>query len=182
MVRLCEKYAIGYPNAERIGIDYKDIRKELVNMEGGRNLGMYLDELIFDKTAPDVAKALDFYGLKLKSKVDKNTKLSSSWLGLNISEKGGKVIVSSHQNDSPLRNLIMPGDELISINRVRISNIKSMKNLLSKLEPSNVELCYAHEGISNVSVIDLRVEPELKNKLDGKGNSKWRSYISSRTT
>ena len=76
----------------------------------------------------------------------------------------------------------MPGDELISINRVRISNIKSMKNLLLKLEPSNVELCYAHEGIVNVSVIDLRVEPELKNKLDGKGNSKWRSYISSRTT
>ena len=182
MVRLCEKYAIGYPNAERIGIDYKDIRKELVNMEGGRNLGLYLDELIFEKTAPDVAKALDFYGLKLKSKVDKNTKLSSSWLGLNISEKDGKVLVSSHQNESPLRNLIMPGDELISINRVRINNIKSMKNLLAKLEPSNVELCYSHEGIVNLSVIDLRVEPELKNKLDGKGNSKWRSYISSRIT
>ena len=38
MVKLCEKFALGYPNAIQIGVDYKDIRKELVNMEGGRNL------------------------------------------------------------------------------------------------------------------------------------------------
>ena len=182
MVRLCEKYAIGYPNVSRVGIDYQDIRRELVNMEGGRNLGLYLDQLIFEKSAPDIAKALDFYGLKLKSKVSKEIQLSSSWLGLNLTNKSNKVIVSSHQTDSPLRNLIMPGDELVAINKVRIKDVKSMKNLLAKLDPSNVELCYTHEGIVKIDKIDLRIEPELRNKLDGKGNKKWHSYISSRIT
>jgi predicted metalloprotease with PDZ domain len=180
MVKLCEKYALGYPNAIQMGVDYKDIRKELVNMAGGRNLGKYLDSLVFEKSAPDVGKALEYYGLSLKSKITKDNQLSSSWLGLNLSEKGGKLLVSSHQADSPLRQLIMPGDELISINRLRINSVKSLKSILQKLDPSNVEICYSHEGVINFDKIDLRIEPELKNKLDGKGNAKWRDYIASR--
>ena len=180
MVRLCEKYALGYPNSIQIGVDYNDIRKELVNMSGGRNLGLHLDKLVFDKSAPDIAKALEYYGIKLKSKVTKNNQLSNSWLGLNLSDTTGKVTVTSHQTDSPLRQLIMPGDEIISINRLRINSIKSLKSILAKLDPSNVEICYSHEGVIKFDKIDLRVEPELKNKLDGKGNAKWRDYIASR--
>ena len=149
-------------------------------MESGRNLGKYLDELIFDKSAPNIAKALGYYGLSLKSKVSKDNQLSSSWLGLNLSDKGGKVLVASHQSNSPLRELIMPGDELISINRLRINSVKSLKSILAKLEPSNVEICYNHEGIIKLDKIDLRIEPELKNKLNGNGNAKWRDYIASR--
>ena len=180
MVRLCEKYALGYPNSIQIGVDYNDIRKELVNMSGGRNLGLHLDKLVFDKSAPDIAKALEYYGIKLKSKVTKNNQLSNSWLGLNLSDTTGKVTVTSHQTDSPLRQLIMPGDEIISINRLRINSIKSLKSILAKLDPSNVEICYSHEGVIKFDKIDLRIEPELKNKLDGKGNAKWRDYIASR--
>ena len=180
MVRLCEKYAIGYPNVERIGIDYQDIRKELVSMEGGRNLGMQLDKLIFDKQVPDLAHAFDFYGLELSSKKSTDDKLSSAWLGLNLAVKNNRMIVTSHQNESPLRNLIMPGDELISINKIRLKTIKSMKSILSNLEPEHVELCYTHEGIVKTDIISLRVEPDLKSKVSGKGNKKWRDYISSR--
>ena len=182
MVSLCEKYALGYPNSLNTGIDYKDIRKELVNMAGGRNLGKYLDKLVFEKSPPNIAEALEYYGLGLKSKVTIDKHLSSSWLGLNLAEKNGRVVVSSHQNNSPLRELIMPGDELISINRLRINGVKSLKSILSKLDPSNVEICYNHEGIINFSNIDLRVEPELRNILDGKGNTKWREYLSTRIT
>ena len=180
MVRLCEKYALGYPNSIQIGVDYNDIRKELVNMSGGRNLGLHLDKLVFDKSAPDIAKALEYYGIKLKSKVTKNNQLSNSWLGLNLSDTTGKVTVTSHQTDSPLRQLIMPGDEIISINRLRVNSAKSLKTILAKLDPSNVEICYSHEGVIKFDKIDLRIEPELKNKLDGKGNAKWRDYIASR--
>ena len=74
----------------------------------------------------------------------------------------------------------MPGDELISINRLRINSVKSLKSILAKLEPSNVEICYNHEGIIKLDKIDLRIEPELKNKLNGNGNAKWRDYIASR--
>ena len=145
-----------------------------------KKLRKYLDELVFDKSAPNIAKALGYYGLSLKSKVSKDNQLSSSWLGLNLSDKGGKVLVSSHQSNSPLRELIMPGDELISINRLRINSVKSLKSILAKLEPSNVEICYNHEGIIKLNKIDLRIEPELKNKLNGNGNAKWRDYIASR--
>ena len=180
MVRLCEKYALGYPNSIQIGVDYNDIRKELVNMSGGRNLGIHLDKLVFDKSAPDISKALEYYGIKLKSKVTENNQLSNSWLGLNLSDTTGKVTVTSHQTDSPLRQLIMPGDEIISINRLRVNSAKSLKTILAKLDPSNVEICYSHEGVIKFDKIDLRIEPELKNKLDGKGNAKWRDYIASR--
>ena len=181
MVRLCEKYALGYPNSIQTGVDYRDIRKELVNMAGGRNLGKYLDQLVFEKSSPDIANALQYYGLSLKSKTTESNQISSSWLGLNLSSKDGKVSVISHQTDSPLRELIMPGDELISINRLRINNIKSLKAILAKLDPSNVEICYSHEGVIHLDKIDLRIEPDLKNKLHGKGNAKWRDYIASRT-
>ena len=90
------------------------------------------------------------------------------------------MIVTSHQNESPLRNLIMPGDELISINKIRLKTITSMKSILSNLEPEHVELCYTHEGIVKTDIISLRVEPDLKSKVSGKGNKKWRDYISSR--
>ena len=60
---------------DTLGIDYQDIRKELVSMEGGRNLGMQLDKLIFDKQVPDLVHAFAFYGLELSSKKSKDDKL-----------------------------------------------------------------------------------------------------------
>ena len=149
-------------------------------MEGGRNLGMHLDKLIFDKQVPDLAQAFSFYGLELSSKKSKDEKASTAWLGLNLAVKSNRIIVSSHQNESPLRNLIMPGDELISINKIRLKTVKSMKSILSNLDPENVELCYTHEGIVKTAMISLRIEPDLKSKVSGKGNKKWRNYISSR--
>ena len=68
MVRLCEKFAIGYPNTEKIGVKYSDIRKELVSMKGGRNLGKMLDSLMFERKLPDISKSLKYYGLELVGK------------------------------------------------------------------------------------------------------------------
>ncbi len=182
MALLCQKYALGYPNAVKIGVDDKDIRRELVNMAGGRNLGVYLDQMVYDKAVPDVKQALKFYALDLVSKGSKEKPLSSSWLGLNIADKGGKVIVNSHQANSSLRTLIMPGDELISVNCIRVNSVKALKRILTKLDPSSVELCYCHEGIVKTEVVNLTTEPELENKLSGKGNVRWHRYIASRTT
>ena len=182
MAKLCQKYALGYPNTTKLGVDYKDIRKELVNMEGGRNLGMYLDDMVYSKSAPEIATALEFYGLGLTSKINQDKTPSLSWLGLNISDKAGRVTVSSHQSSSTLRNLIMPGDELIAINSMRVNNVKSIKTILSKLDPNEVEICYNHEGIVKSVTVNLSVEPELKTKLDGKGNQRWKRYIATRVT
>ena len=182
MAKLCKKYALGYPNTIKLGVDYKDIRKELVNMEGGRNLGMYLDDMVYAKSAPEITHALKFYGLGLTSKINQDKTPSLSWLGLNISDKAGRVTVSSHQSNSTLRNLIMPGDELIAINSMRVNSVKSIKTILSKLDPNEVEICYNHEGIVKSATVKLSVEPELKTKLDGKGNQRWKRYIATRVT
>ena len=182
MAKLCQKYALGYPSVSKLGVDYKDIRRELVNMEGGRNLGMHLDDMVFSKSAPNIAQALDFFGLDMISKVSQEKTPSSSWLGLNIADKGGKVLVSSHQSNSTLRNLIMPGDELIAINSMRVNNVKSIKTILSKLDPNQVELCYSHEGIIKMAIVDLTTEPELQSKLHGKGNARWQRYLATRVT
>ena len=101
---------------------------------------------------------------------------------MNIADKGGKVIVNSHQANSSLRTLIMPGDELISVNCIRVNSVKALKRILTKLDPSSVELCYCHEGIVKTEVVNLTTEPELENKLSGKGNVRWHRYIASRTT
>ena len=128
----------------------------------------------------DLSRKIMLKSSELSSKKSKDDKLSSAWLGLNLSVKNNRIIVTSHQNESPLRNLIMPGDELISINKIRLKNIKSMKSILSNLDPEHVELCYTHEGIVKTDIISLRVEPDLKSKVSGKGNKKWRDYITSR--
>ncbi len=181
MAKLCEKYALGYEGVKDLGVDYNDIRKELVNMKGGRNLGKYLDSLVYERKAPDFVKALDYYGLSLTSSFSKDAKPASAWLGLNLSTNNGRIIATSHIAESPLRNLIMPGDEIISINKIRLKDVQSTKSILSKLDPNDVEICYVHEGIVKTKKVTLIPERVLKGKLEGIGNKKWKNYISSRS-
>ena len=181
MVRLCEKYALEYSEVKNPGIVYKDIRKELVSMEGGRNLGKMLDRLVFNRKCPDVITALKYYGLDLKRTKKLEEKVAKSWLGLNLSERDGKIIVTSHRKDSPLRNVMMPGDEIISINSLRTTKITKLKKILSNLEPNGVDISFTHEGIVHTKKVNLQIENELQGKLNGDGNKKWRDYISTRS-
>ena len=181
MVRLCEKFAIGYPNTEKIGVKYSDIRKELVSMKGGRNLGKMLDSLMFERKLPNISDSLKYYGLELVGKTsDDDAPESKAWLGLNLTQKPGGVYVASHLAASPLRNNLMPGDEIIAINNIRTNNITKLKNITKKMIPDNVKITYNHEGILNDLVIDLIPEPTIENKISGKGNNKWIDYISTR--
>tara|TARA_B100001250_G_C19791166_1_gene786562 strand:- start:1301 stop:2320 length:1020 start_codon:yes stop_codon:yes gene_type:complete len=181
MVRLCEKYALEYSEVKNPGIVYKDIRKELVSMEGGRNLGKMLDRLVFNRKCPDVITALKYYGLDLKRTKKLEEKVAKSWLGLNLSERDGKIIVTSHRKDSPLRNVMMPGDEIISINSLRTTKITKLKKILSNLEPNGVDISFTHEGIVHTKKVNLQIENKLQGKLNGDGNKKWRDYISTRS-
>ena len=149
MAKLCEKYALGYPNIVKLGVDYRDIRKELVNMKGGRNLGVYLDRMVYDRTTPNVKDALEFYGLGLVAHIDKEKSFSKAWLGLNLADKGGKVIVSSHQGGSTLRNIIMPGDEIISLNCIRVNSTASLKKTTIKIKPFQCRVMLHTKGLLN---------------------------------
>jgi len=181
MSNLCEKHAIGYPNTTRLGVNYKDIRSALTEMKGGRRLGKMMDELIFDRKAPNVEKALGYFGLELcPEKLPKEADLDSAWLGLQIKESNSQLRVLSHHNESPVRQIIMPGDEIIAINGFRMNTKSILNKYLKGLAGSDFEIMYNHEGIIHNCNISLPNDPKRNVKLEGQGNKKWSSYLETR--
>ena len=105
-----------------------------------------------------------------------------AWLGLNLSPKAGRVMVSTHMAASPLRLEIMPGDEIVAIDGLRTSNLKSLETALKGKSGQAVAITYAHEGIIREHTLSLPSPPHHNVKLVGKGNNKWRAYIATRQT
>ncbi|MDP6334109.1 MAG: hypothetical protein QF479_05665 [Candidatus Poseidoniaceae archaeon] len=181
MAKLCEKHAIGYPGAERLGVTYNDIRSSLTGMTGGLRLGKMLDQLVFERKAPNVEKALEYFSLNLvPEKVTKEGELENAWLGVQIKEVNKQLRVTSHQQDSPLRKIIMPGDEIIAINDFRMNNISHLNKFLNGLVDNETQITFNHEGIVQTCNIVLPKQPMRNVKLDGKGNKKWQEYIATR--
>jgi predicted metalloprotease with PDZ domain len=181
MATLCEKHAIGYHNTEKLGITYKDIRSSLTAMKGGLRLGKMLDELVFERKAPNVEKALEYFSLTLiPEKQIKEGELENAWLGVQIRETNKQLRVASHQQNSPLRNIIMPGDEIIAINGFRMNNVSHLNKFLKGLVGCEVEITFNHEGILQTCKVILPKQPVRNVKLDGKGNKKWQDYIATR--
>jgi predicted metalloprotease with PDZ domain len=183
MSLLCKKYAIEYPNVERLGVNYNDIRSTLTSMKGGLRLGKLLDSLVFDRKAPDVKNALRYFSLELvPEKTDKDDDESLGWLGLQLRQSNRQILVSSHQQDSPLRNIIMPGDEILAIDGFRMNDIGVLNKFLKGMANKNSEITYTHEGIIKKCNLVLPKSPQRLVKLEGKGNKKWSKYISTRQT
>ena len=181
MATLCEKHAIGYHNTEKLGITYKDIRSSLTAMKGGLRLGKMLDELVFERKAPNVEKALEYFSLTLiPEKQIKEGELENAWLGVQIRETNKQLRVASHQQNSPLRNIIMPGDEIIAINGFRMNNVSHLNKFLKGLVGCEVEITFNHEGILQTCKVILPKQPVRNVKIDGKGNKKWQDYIATR--
>mgnify|MGYP006130334577 FL=1 len=181
MAILCEKHAIGYSNTEKLGVTHKDIRSSLTAMKGGLRLGKMLDELVFERKVPDVEKALQYFALDLiPEKVPKEGETKSAWLGLQIREVNKQLRVTSHQQGSPLREVIMPGDEIIAINGFRVNNSNNLNKFLKGMVDTETEITFSHEGIIQTYNVILPVHPNRKVKLDGKGNKKWQDYITTR--
>lgn len=182
MAILCEKHAIGYSSAEKLGVTYKDIRSSLTGMKGGLRLGKMLDRLVFERKAPDVEKALEYFSMSLiPEKQTKEGDVENAWLGVQIREMNKQLRVTSHQQNSPLRKILMPGDEIIAINGFRVNSTGHLNKFLKGLVNSEVEITFNHEGILQTCNLVLPVQPIRNVKLDGKGNKRWQEYISTRT-
>ena len=183
MAILCEKHAIGYSSAEKLGVTYKDIRSSLTGMEGGLRLGKMLDELVFERKSPDIDKALEYFSLNLvPEKVSKEGEMESAWIGVQIKEVNKQLRVTSHQQNSPLRKILMPGDEIIAINGFRVNSNNNLNKYLKGLANCEIEITFNHEGIVQTCKVTLPSQTTKNVKLDGKGNTKWRDYIATRQT
>ncbi|RJU81017.1 MAG: M61 family peptidase [Candidatus Poseidoniales archaeon] len=183
MAILCEKHAIHYPETQKLGVTYKDIRSSLTGMEGGLRLGKMLDKLVFERKAPDVDKALQYFSLDLiPEKVSKEGEIESAWMGVQIREVNKQLRVTSHQQNSPLRKILMPGDEIIAINGFRVNSNNLLNKYLKGLVDCDTEITFNHEGIVQTCTVSLPSQPTKNVKLDGKGNKKWKDYIATRQT
>ena len=165
----------------RLGVTHADIRKALTSMKGGGRLGAMLDRMVTRKQAPDMERTMAYFGLKLEPEHPiKEGEVQPAWLGVNLSMKAGKVTVSTHMSASPLRMILMPGDEIIAIDGRRTSNTKSHESALKGKIGQEVKITYAHEGMLRTCSIELPAAPRHNVKLSGKGNQKWRDYIATR--
>ena len=181
MAELCRKHALEYDGVERLGVTYKDIRRALTSMKGGRQLGSLLDDLMHQRQAPDMKATMAFFGLDLAPENTlKDGEETHGWLGVNLSGKDGKVIVTSHLKGSPVRHCIMPSDEIVAVDGVRTSSVKALKTSLKGKVGTEVKLMVSHEGIIHEHTISPVSTPQHGVKLDGKGNARWRAYIATR--
>lgn len=178
---LCRKHALEYEGVERLGVTYKDIRRTLTSMKGGRQLGSMLDALMHERKAPDMEATMAYFGLKLVAENPlKEGDEKHGWLGVNLSTKSGKIIVSSHLSDSPIRHCVMPSDEIIAVDGVRTSSLHGLKTSLKNKAGTEVELTISHEGIVHQHTVSLVSAPQHGVKLEGKGNARWRAYLATR--
>jgi C-terminal processing protease CtpA/Prc len=88
--------------------------------------------------------------------------------------------VSSHMSGSPVRQCVMPSDEIIAVNGVRTSSLNGLKTSLKNKAGTDVELTISHEGIVHRHTVKLVSAPQHGVKLEGKGNARWRAYLATR--
>ncbi len=126
---------------------------------------------------------MQYFSLDLvPEKVLKDDEEIEGWLGLQLRQSNKQILVSSHQQDSPLRNIIMPGDEILALDGFRMNDIGVLNKFLKGMANKPTEITYTHEGIIKKCSLVLPESPQRLVKLEGKGNKKWSRYISSRQT
>ena len=178
MAELVRRYAISSDDAEELGVDYSDIRKTLKSCPGGSSMGPYLDRLVQQRNHPNVQRALSTFRLKLVPHA--SDKEGKGWLGVNLREASGRVTISTYQAGSPLRNLTQVGDEVVSVDGVRIKSVAHLKKLIGGRAGDEIKLDITHEGILTTTTLVLPTSPQHGVTLKGKGNQRWKAWITTR--
>jgi predicted metalloprotease with PDZ domain len=178
MAELVRRYAISSDEAEQLGVDYSDIRKTLKSCPGGSSMGPYLDRLVQQRNHPNVQRALSSFRLKLVPHA--SDKEGKGWLGVNLRDSSGRVTITTYQAGSPLRNITQVGDEVISVDGVRIKSAAHLKKLIGGRAGEEINLDITHEGILTTTTLVLPTSPQHGVTLKGKGNQRWKAWITTR--
>ena len=178
MAELVRRYAISSDEAEELGVDYSDIRNTLKSCPGGASMGPYLDRLVQQRNHPNVQRALSSFRLKLvPHSTDKEGK---GWLGVGLKDASGRVTITTYRSESPLRKNTQVGDELVSVDGVRIKSVAHLKKLIGGRAGDEVNLDITHEGILSTVTLVVPPSPQHGVTLKGKGNQRWKTWITTR--
>ena len=138
-----------------------------------------LDELMTTRSAPPLASTLKTLGLNLAPKEDGEE--HDGWLGIGLRSRQGKGVVTTHLEGSPLRNHVDAGDEIVAINDRRITEIKHVKQALSRCANHKVQVLTSREGgLRRCTVMARAAADHRKVEVSGKGNALWRRITASR--
>ncbi|MBT7938864.1 MAG: M61 family metallopeptidase, partial [Euryarchaeota archaeon] len=173
---LWKRHGLDSPVLEELGIRHADIRKGLTSMVGGKRLGIMLDSLTKQKIKPNLEAAMKIFGLSFEA--TEKGKEKQAWLGLRLSQKNGLNVVGI-QHDSCVRNILMPDDELISVDGVRLRNSSELRDVLAGKVGMEIEIMISrHNSIQQFKVV-AAAQQEAKVKLVGKGNKLWKTMLES---
>jgi predicted metalloprotease with PDZ domain len=173
---LWKRHGLDSPVLEELGIRHADIRKGLTSMVGGKRLGIMLDSLTKQKIKPNLEAAMKIFGLSFEA--TEKEKEKQAWLGLRLSQKNGLIVVGL-QHDSCVRNILMPDDELISVDGIRLRNSSELKDALAGKAETEIEIMISrHNSIQQFKVV-AAAQQAAKVKLVGKGNKLWKAMLES---
>ncbi len=161
----------------RPGIDYEDIRKSVNRVSNGR-LGSEMQRLFRIATRPPIDDWAKGNGKRFVEESERDG--STSVLGCKMSLKGEKVIVDGFLPDSPARDRVQAGDEVISIAGRRITDLNGLKHSLRGRSGLDTEVLLARRGGIVATTITPVDPPFLPVKLVGRGNAMWASLMRSR--
>ena len=158
------------------GITHSDIKSALVNTPGGRRLGVMLETLVTQHSAPDTTSAMGCLGLNMIAE----KKEKGAWLGLNMSSSGGATTVRTHFTGSPCRNEIHTGDEIVAVDGLRVKSLKEIKAAVYGNKGISTTITLAREGVIREVKVTPIAHPEHLVKIEGKGNKIWDAIRKSR--
>ena len=185
-----EKHNIYVEDESMRGVQYNDIRKALTSLPGGRRLGTFLDQITKEAGNLDLDKAFSTFSLNYKPSADVERKagtesvvwenFAQGWLGVHVRSQGNKLKVTSHMQNSPAREHLQVGDELIAIDTLRVANAEQLKSCLKGKVGTSVRVMYARNSVIHNCVIDVLLEPKYPSVTTSDGNRLWKSTIRSR--
>ena len=79
-----------------------------------------------------------------------------------------------------LRKNTQVGDELVSVDGVRIKSVAHLKKLIGGRAGDEVNLDITHEGILSTVTLVVPPSPQHGVTLKGKGNQRWKAWITTR--
>ena len=190
MKLLYEKHNIFVQNEAMRGVQYSDIRKGLTSLTGGRRLGSFLDAITKEAGNLDLDKAFSHFGLDYKPSEQPKRKpgtervvwenFAQGWLGVHVRSQGNKLKVTSHMQNSPVREQLQVGDEIVAIDGLRTVNAEQLKSNLKGKVGTTVRVMYARNSVMYECLLNVALEPNYPTVTTSEGNRLWKSTIRSR--
>lgn len=185
MAKLFHKHNNDVEKISDRGIQYKDIRKALTSLPGGRRLGSFLDEITTQKGVLDLNRAFSLFSIPYQANKQKERKegtesiswndFEQGWLGINLRSQNNKLLISSHLQGSPVREHLQVGDEIIALNNQRITSSEQLKTALKGNTGREVAILFSRRSVVKEVNVTPIIQPEYPTVSVCDGNRFWKA-------